>query len=55
MPMYNLSGYIDSYSMTSESLWNLYAGEVNDDANENNDVESNRTNNSKVATSKYFE
>ena len=55
MPMYNLSDYIDSCSMTSESLWNLYTGEVNDDANENNDVDNNRTNINKAVTSKYFE
>ena len=34
MPMYNLLEYIDSYSMTSESLWNDYRYEVNDNENE---------------------
>ena len=55
MPMYNQLDYIDSYSMTWESLWNLYRDEVNDDANENKDVDNNRTNNNKATTSKYFE
>ena len=34
MPMYNLLEYSDNYSMTSESLWNYYRDEVNDDENE---------------------
>ena len=34
MPMYNLLECRDSYSMTSESLWNDYRYEVNDNENE---------------------
>ena len=34
MPMCDLLGYSDSYSMTSGSLWNYYRGEVNENANE---------------------
>ena len=52
--MYNLLEYSGSYSMTSESLWNYYRGEINDDANENN-LDNNRINNNKTITSKSFE
>ena len=38
IPMYNLSEYSDNYSMASGSLWSYYRDEVNDDANEKNDV-----------------
>ena len=31
--IYNLLEYSDNYFMTSESLWNYYRNEVNDDAN----------------------
>ena len=55
MSTYNLLDYIDSYSMTAESLWNLYRRAVNDDANENNDVNNNKTNNNKATTNKFFE
>ena len=30
MPMYNLLEYSQSYSMTSESLWNYYRDEIDD-------------------------
>ena len=40
--------------MTSESLWNYYRAEVNDDANENN-AANNRINNNKTITRKSFE
>ena len=33
--MYNLLDYSDSYSVTSESMWNYYRIGVNDAANEN--------------------
>ena len=52
--MYNLLEYSGSYSMTSESLWNYYRDEINDDANENN-LDNNRINNNKTITSKSFE
>ena len=38
--------------MTSESLWNYYKDEVNDDANGNN-VARIKINNNKAITSKY--
>ena len=38
MPMYNLSEYCDNYSMTPGSLWNYYGDEINDDANENDNI-----------------
>ena len=31
MPMYNLIEYSDNYSKTSESLWQYYRDEPNDD------------------------
>ena len=40
--------------MISERLWNYYRDKVNDDASENN-VASNRINNSRTITSKSFE
>ena len=40
--------------MTSESLWNYYRAEVNDDANENN-AANNRINNNKTIRRKSFE
>ena len=47
--MYNLQ----NYSMTSESLWNQYRDQINDDENEN--ANNNRINNSKSISSKSFE
>ena len=35
MPLHNLLKYSDNYSMASESLWNYYRDEVNDNVNEN--------------------
>ena len=55
IPMYNLSEYTDNYSMASGSLWSYYRDEVNDDANEKNDVGNYRINNSKTTTSRSFE
>ena len=54
MPMYNLLGYSENYSMTSGSLWNYHRDEVNDDANENNN-DDYRINNNNTTTSKSFE
>ena len=51
MPMYNLLEYSDNCSMTSESLWNYYRDEVNDDANENGDAGNYRINNNMATTS----
>ena len=44
----------DNYSMTSESFWNYYRDEINDDANENM-AANNRINDNKTITSKSFE
>ena len=41
--------------MTSESLWNFYKDEVNDDTNVNSAAGSYRINNNKITTSKSFE
>ena len=49
--MYNLLEYSDNYS---GSFWNYYRDKANNDANENNDA-TNRINNNKIVTSKYFE
>ena len=54
MPIYNLLGYCDNYSMTSGSLWNFYRDEVNNDVNENNNA-NYKINNNKTTTSKSFE
>ena len=51
--MYNLLEYSDIYSMTSESLWNHYRDELNDNENEN-DVNENMVNNNKTTTNKSF-
>ena len=51
MPMHNLLESGDNCSMASESLWNYYRGEVNDDANENSDAGNYRINNNKTTTS----
>ena len=53
MPMYSLLECSSNYFMTSESLWNYYKDEVNDDANENNAANS-KINNKKTITSKSF-
>ena len=49
MPINNLLEYIDNYSMASESLWNYYKDEVNDDESENDNA-IKRTNNKKKTT-----
>ena len=54
MQLYNLLEHSDDYFITSGSLWNYYRHEVNDTANKN-DAPSNKINNNKTATSKYFE
>ena len=54
MPMYNLLGYSDNYSMTSGSLWNYYRVKLNNDSNENNDA-GNKMNNNKAIAIKSFE
>ena len=41
--------------MTSRSLWNYYRDEVNDSADENNDANNFRINNSETTRSKSFE
>ena len=53
MSMYKLLEYSDNYSMTSESLWNYYRDEINDDENENDD-NGNKINNNKTTASKSF-
>ena len=53
MPMYNLLGYSDNYSMKSRGLWSYYRDEINDDANEN--ANNNRINDNRTITSKSFE
>ena len=53
MPKYNLLEYNDNYSTTSGSLRNYYRDEVNDAANENDNI--NRINNNKTTTSESFE
>ena len=52
MPIYNLLEYSDNYSLTSESLWNYYRDEINDDANKN---VNHRINDNKTIRSKSFE
>ena len=54
MPIYNLLEFRNSYSMTSEILWNYYRDEVNDCANETDDSD-NEINNNKTTTDKLFE
>ena len=54
MPVHNLLKYSDNYSMISESLWNYYRDEINDDAIENDNADNN-INKSKTITSKAFE
>ena len=52
--MYNFLEYSGNYSMTSESLWDYYRDDVNDDENEiDNDIY--RINNNKTITNKSFE
>ena len=55
MPMYNLLGYSDDYSMTSGSLWNYHTDEVNDYPNEKNVTNNYRINNNKTTKGKSFE
>ena len=55
MLMYNLLEDSDNYSMTSGSLWKYQRDEVNDDANENNVVNSYGVNYNKKAKSRSFE
>ena len=45
--------YSDKHSMTSESLWNYFWDEVNDNINKNNN-DNLKVNNQKTTTSKYF-
>ena len=52
MPIYNLLEYSDNYSLTSESLWNYYRDEINDDENKN---VNHRINDNKTIRSKSFE
>ena len=54
MPMCNLLGYSDNYSMALGNLWNYYRVEENNDPNENCDA-GNKINNIKTITSKSFE
>ena len=53
--MYNLLEYSDNYSVTSESFWNYYRDQVNDNAYKNNDAGNYRINNNNTTTSKSFE
>ena len=46
--------YSGSCSMTSESLWNYCSDEMDDDVTEKN-ADNHSADNSKTATSKYFE
>ena len=55
VPIYNLLEYSENYSMRLESLRNYYRDEINDSANENNDVDSYRIKKNKIATSHSFE
>ena len=55
MPMYNFLEYSNDYYMTSGNLWNYYRDEVKDSADENNDANNFRINNSKKTKCKYFE
>ena len=54
MPMCNVLEYGDNYSMTSESLWNYYRIEINDDEKKFYNA-NKRINNNKTITSKSFE
>ena len=55
MSMYNLLEYTHNYSMTSESLWNYYRDEVNDEnMNETND-DNYRASNENTPESKSLE
>ena len=49
MPMYKFLEYSNNHSMTG-SLWNYYRDKVNDSANNDNNI-----NNNKTTTSKSFE
>ena len=52
MPMYNLLGHSDNYSMTSGSMWNYQTDEVDDDAKESDAAGIYRINNNSTTTSK---
>ena len=52
MLIYNLLEYSDTYPLTSESLWNYYRDEINDDANKNVNY---RINDNKTIRSKSFQ
>ena len=54
MLMCNLLEYSGNYSMASESFWDYYRDEVDDDENEINNA-NNRINNSKTIASKSVE
>ena len=54
MPIHNFLEHSDNYSMTSESLWNYYRDDTNDDADENN-AAKNKINSNKTITTKSFE
>ena len=53
MPMYNLLDYSGTHTMTSESFWNFYIDEINDDENDNHD-NGNKINKKKTTASKSF-
>ena len=53
MPIYNLLGYSDNYSMTSGSLCDYNRDEIKDDENKNDD-NGNKINNNKTTTSKVL-
>ena len=54
MLMYDLLAYTEIYSMTTDSLWNYYRDEVNDDATKKN-ADIYRINSKKTSTSKSFQ
>ena len=54
-PMYNFLEYSHNYSITTGGLLNFFRDDVNDSANENNDVNNFRIKNNKTTTSKSFE
>ena len=51
IPIYNLLECSNNFSVTSGSLWNYYRDEVNNSANENDNV-NNKINNHKTRTSR---
>ena len=52
MPMYNLLGYSDNNSMTSGTMWDYQADEVDDDAKESDAAGIYRINNNNTTASK---